>query len=77
MGAHHRRDLGGAHAAGRGQQDLGALAAGKLFGSASDPLELGALLGRNSRSKTDGWRMVASLERQSPAAIPILNPIHL
>jgi hypothetical protein len=54
VGADHRRDLGGAHAAGRGQQDLGALAAGELFSGAGDAFELGTLGGRQLADE-DRW----------------------
>jgi hypothetical protein len=54
VGADHRRDLGGAHPGGRGQQDLGALAAGELGGGACDAFELGTLGGRQLADK-DRW----------------------
>jgi hypothetical protein len=63
VGADHRRDLGGAHPGGRGQQDLGALAAGELGGGACDAFELAPSAGDSWRTKTDGWRIVTSLAR--------------
>jgi len=54
IGAHHHGDLWGAHPGGRGQQDLGALTAGELLGTAGDPFELGALL-RTQLADEDRW----------------------
>jgi hypothetical protein len=54
VAVHDGGDLGGAHARGRGEQDLGALAAGELLGGAGDPLELSAL-GRTQLTDKDRW----------------------
>jgi hypothetical protein len=77
VGADHRRDLRRAHTGGRGQQDLGALAAGELGGGAGDAFELATLGGRQLADK-DRWLAHRSLlVRRSPATIPSRNPIHL